>query len=100
MNIKIKIQNYRNIPLGSPIEFQIKDGITFILGVNNVGKSNLLKFFYDFRAFFHQLSNMLSGSKFKSEGDLPFGMTIAFGRILNRKSKRELILFEILDKQF
>ena len=50
--MKIKIWNYRNIPFESPLEFELKDGITFILGPNNVGKSNLINFFYDFRPIF------------------------------------------------
>lgn len=49
---KITLQNYRNIPYNNPISFEIKEGITFILGVNNVGKSNLIKVFYELREIF------------------------------------------------
>jgi ABC-type cobalamin/Fe3+-siderophores transport system ATPase subunit len=55
--MKIKISNYRNIPFESPIEFELNDGITFILGPNNVGKSNLLRFLYEFRPLFLQEFN-------------------------------------------
>jgi predicted ATP-dependent endonuclease of OLD family len=45
---KITFKNYRNIPFDNPITLEIKQGITFILGINNIGKSNILKFFYEF----------------------------------------------------
>ena len=50
--ILISIQNYRNIDSNLPIFYEIKNGVIFVLGLNNVGKSNLLKFFYDFRNIF------------------------------------------------
>ena len=58
--MRIKIFNYRNIPHGHPLEFEIKDGISFIRGPNNVGKSNLLKFFYELRPIF---SKRISGNE-------------------------------------
>ncbi len=51
--MRIKIWNYRSYPINSPIAIEIKEGITFVLGVNNIGKSNLLRFFYDFRNIFN-----------------------------------------------
>lgn len=51
--IIVKISNYRTIPFDQPIELEIKEGITFILGANNVGKSNLLKLLYEFRDYFN-----------------------------------------------
>jgi AAA15 family ATPase/GTPase len=50
---KITIRNYRNIPYNNPLTFEVNEGITFILGVNNIGKSNSLKFFYEFRGVFN-----------------------------------------------
>jgi len=50
--IKISLSNYRNFPPESPLELEIKPGITFILGTNNIGKSNILRFFYEFKALF------------------------------------------------
>lgn len=50
--MKIKIRNYRNIPISKPLEFSIDDGITFLLGANNAGKSNIITFFHDFREMF------------------------------------------------
>lgn len=48
-SIKIKLENYRNIAYNDNIELEISEGTSFVLGVNNVGKSNLLKAFYDLR---------------------------------------------------
>ncbi len=50
-SLTITISNYRNIPIQSPVELELKDGVTFILGLNNVGKTNLLKFFFELRGF-------------------------------------------------
>jgi recombinational DNA repair ATPase RecF len=51
-SIEITIRNYRNIAYNNPITLKVKPGITFILGVNNVGKSNLLRFFLRIKAYF------------------------------------------------
>jgi AAA15 family ATPase/GTPase len=45
----IIIKNYRNI---CHLELPIQEGITFILGLNNIGKSNLIKLFYELRGIF------------------------------------------------
>ncbi len=58
---KIKISNYRNISRENPIELEIEKGTIFIVGRNNIGKSNILKFFYEFRSLFqHILVNFVS----------------------------------------
>ena len=44
-NVKITIRNYRSIPFNNPVSYDMGEGITFILGVNNIGKSNLIKNF-------------------------------------------------------
>jgi ABC-type cobalamin/Fe3+-siderophores transport system ATPase subunit len=51
----IEIQNYRSIPHGRPLNLEISDGITFILGINNAGKTNLLKLFYELRPLFQAI---------------------------------------------
>ena len=59
---KIKISNYRNISRGNPIELEIEQGTIFIVGKNNIGKSNILKFFYEFRPLFQELLQNSSNS--------------------------------------
>ena len=46
----IEIKNYRSFSISNPIKLNIDEGITFILGPNNIGKSNLLRMFYELRA--------------------------------------------------
>jgi AAA15 family ATPase/GTPase len=94
--MKLIIGNYRNFPLSNPIEIDFKEGITFILGINNVGKSNLLRFLFDFRVFFKSYeSNILSTDNF-SFVNAPF----YFDAILNRTSGCEFIKFEIVESNY
>jgi hypothetical protein len=52
MNIDVSVQNYRCFTDSDPARFQIGPGFTAFVGVNNSGKSSLLRYFYDFRKFF------------------------------------------------
>lgn len=47
--IVVRISNYRSISRAAPLSLEINEGITFILGKNNIGKSNLFRFFLEFR---------------------------------------------------
>lgn len=51
--VAITIKNYRCFPDSKPARFTLKNGLTSFIGVNNVGKSSLLKFFYEFRHLFN-----------------------------------------------
>lgn len=51
--VVITIKNYRCFPDSKPARFTLKNGLTSFIGVNNVGKSSLLKFFYEFRHLFN-----------------------------------------------
>lgn len=55
MEIELTIKNYRCFPDSRPARLTIKPGFTSLIGVNNSGKSALLKFFYEFRQTFNQL---------------------------------------------
>lgn len=57
--LTLRIRNYRAIPFRKPLEIEIGKGITFFLGTNNVGKSNLIKMFFELRpAFASVLKNI------------------------------------------
>lgn len=56
MDIEITIKNYRCFPDTQPAKIRIKDGFTAFVGINNSGKSSLLKFFYEFRNLFEGIS--------------------------------------------
>ncbi len=90
--MKIRIGNYRNIPFDNPLEFEIKEGITFVLGPNNVGKSNLINFFFDFRPIF-------SAENLDQQHTPNFNLKISgdkfFDQLVNRRSTKEVIFLEI-----
>ena len=52
MNIEITLKNYRCFPDSNPARISVRDGFTSFIGVNNSGKSSLLKFFFEFRNLF------------------------------------------------
>jgi ABC-type cobalamin/Fe3+-siderophores transport system ATPase subunit len=54
--IEITLKNYRCFPDTSPAKITLRDGFTSFVGVNNAGKSSLLKFFYEFRPIFQSLA--------------------------------------------
>ena len=56
MDVDITIKNYRCFPDGRPARISMRKGFTAFVGVNNSGKSSLLKFFYEFRELFRSLS--------------------------------------------
>lgn len=88
--VKVTLRNYRNIPYNNPISFEINDGITFILGVNNIGKSNLLKIFRDLRPVFSKKHSLVDkNSLIASISDyLNTGTGISYGQLLNQESTK------------
>jgi predicted ATPase len=58
MRIELILKNYRCFPDSSPAHIIIEDNWTAFVGVNNAGKSTLLRFFYEFRQLFKDLSNV------------------------------------------
>jgi predicted ATPase len=61
MQAEITIKNYRCFSESKPAHLNIRDGFTAFLGVNNSGKSSLLKLFFEFRHLFARLSNLPNG---------------------------------------
>ena len=55
----IRISNYRNIDSTHPVEIEVRNGISFILGLNNLGKSNILKFFWEMRPVLLQIAHYI-----------------------------------------
>lgn len=73
MNVSLTIKNYRCFPDSSPLQFEVREGFRSFVGVNNSGKSSILKFLYEFRDLFANLSNI--GQVLH----LLHGNTLAFG---------------------
>ncbi len=53
----LTLKNYRCFPDSQPLTIEIGPGFTAFTGPNNSGKSSLLKFFFEMRTLFHQLSS-------------------------------------------
>jgi AAA15 family ATPase/GTPase len=45
MDIEITLKNYRCFSEANPARFRLRDGFTAFIGLNNAGKSTVLKFF-------------------------------------------------------
>src|SRR5438445_3480736 len=60
MEINLVLKNYRCFTDSNPAHFSIKSGLTGIIGVNNSGKTTILKFFYEFRNIFQNLQHVPS----------------------------------------
>jgi predicted ATPase len=56
MHPEITVKNYRCFLDGNPVRLKLRKGFTALVGANNSGKSALLRFFYELRSLFHQLS--------------------------------------------
>lgn len=57
IEFEITIKNYRCFSDERPTQLMIKDGFTALIGVNNSGKSSLLRFFYEIRNYYPNLIN-------------------------------------------
>jgi hypothetical protein len=56
MDVEVTVSNYRCFS-DAPVRFGIKKGLHAFVGVNNSGKSSLLRLFYELRSIFTALSN-------------------------------------------
>lgn len=57
MNVEITLKNYRCFPEDRPARIILREGFTAFVGINNSGKSSILKFFYEFRNLFSTLAS-------------------------------------------
>jgi hypothetical protein len=56
MNLEISVKNYRCFNDRSPARLKLTRGTSALIGANNVGKSTLLRLFYELRALFRKVS--------------------------------------------
>ena len=57
MDAIVSVKNYRCFPDDTPVQIALRNGFTTFVGVNNSGKSSLLRFFYEFRRWFEVLAH-------------------------------------------
>jgi len=88
---KITVRNYRSFRKDNPVTLELREGITFILGVNNIGKSNLLKIFFELKNQFANASKIQQGKKVNAGGN---GGNV-FSQLLNQKSDVKEIYVDI-----
>lgn len=86
-NVKITIRNYRSIPFNNPVSYDMGEGITFILGVNNIGKSNLIKIFHELKYSFQAaIDGGVPSFTFNSIGN-----TVLYSSVKNQRSEETKI---------
>src|SRR5579859_1196056 len=56
MDIDLTIKNYRCFSDEHPAQITLRPGFTSLLGLNNSGKSTLLRFFFEFRPILHKFA--------------------------------------------
>jgi AAA15 family ATPase/GTPase len=57
VQVDLTIKNYKCFADSDPVTIPLRKGFSGLVGVNNSGKSSLLRFFFEFRQLFSQLSN-------------------------------------------
>lgn len=69
MQVEITLKNYRCFQESNPVKILLSKGAIAFIGVNNSGKSSILRFFYEFRSLFSSLcdvqvlKNMIEGQQ-------------------------------------
>jgi predicted ATPase len=75
--VEITIKNYRCFPDSSPIRLRLGNGFIAFIGVNNTGKSSLVRFFYEFRNLFLLLTNVGAWGQAATGSELNFNMFLS-----------------------
>ena len=96
MLIDLRVKNYRCFPDSSPLKLHIRKGFTGLIGINNSGKSSVLRLFFEFRNLFGTLARGDNGfiSIFAGEGtgfNLP-GNILDPQEMFSNTNNRDLVL--------
>jgi predicted ATPase/5S rRNA maturation endonuclease (ribonuclease M5) len=103
MKVEMTIKNYRCFPDSKPARIVVQRGFVAFVGVNNSGKSSILKFFYEFRDLLKTLSSPSGslfvvlggpGQAFKFPGSV-LDPEEVFSNLNNRDIEVEILLPEI-----
>lgn len=93
--LRIKLQNYRAFSNDAPLEMTVQEGITFFLGVNNVGKSALLRTFYELRLAFTR--QQLSAARSGAPHNFQVTLSSTFDRLVHRRHTGQPIRVSITE---
>lgn len=92
--IEITVKNYRCFPDTNPAKITVQDGFTGFVGVNNSGKSSILKFFYEFRPIFqswtHNDQTLLRVLQGQQQGWQPVPTVLDWTEIFSNTNDRDL----------
>lgn len=88
--LTVRVWNYRGITQENPLEFVVAEGITFVLGMNNIGKSNILRLLLEFRGVFQNFLTPGSGV-----GQSQMEERFFFDEVVNRKTPENGIKLEV-----
>ena len=93
-NFNLTVKNYRCFPDNKPVHISMRNGFTAFVGVNNSGKSSLLRMFCELRNLFSVLSN---GSNFLNALREPNGDNFSrfFKGVKNHFSPKEVFRMQI-----
>lgn len=95
MSIEITVKNYRCFDDRSITHFTLGPGTTAFIGINNTGKSTLLRFFYELRPLFQLMAGSHETWKHLCNGgiDLPHPKgTDEVSELFHKRNKRDLVL--------
>lgn len=102
MKLQVSIQNYRCFADSNPAKFVLQNGIIAFVGPNNSGKSNCLRFFYEFRKLFAKISTQQGFNEGLNSTNNSFSLQMFDGgdleSLFSRSNNRDMVInFEILD---
>lgn len=99
MNVDITVSNFRCFSYEYPATFTLRDGFTSFVGPNNVGKSTLLKLFYELRSAFEVFtSSQLLSQALQHQGVLNLKEGASHSEMFcNRNSEDAFLLLRFDD---
>lgn len=87
--VSLVLKNYRCFVDEQPARFNLVDGLVGFVGVNNSGKSTLLRFPYEFRGFLKMLSGNLEGG---FRGHISAGLPRGMSELFNNSNTRNMTI--------
>lgn len=93
MEIELEIKNYRCFPDSKPVRIRIGNGFVALIGVNNSGKSSLLRFFYELRQVFdnsgqNELANLMNPLRHAGHWSFQFQGVTDAAAVFHKKNNR------------
>ena len=80
--MELTIKNYRCFPDTAPVHLKLQNGFVAFIGVNNSGKSSLLKFFHEMRHLFSYLASGSGWQQVFSTGTASFNTILSISDVM------------------